>query len=146
MVVLDEATGTLFAADAVGARIGGAALYPTTPPADQDPVAARATLARLRELAPDRMLLGHFAEVPDVGEALDTADRQAADSAAAVRAAWAARPTRESVASALAAALDASAAMATPEALARWSMLRWMDQNVDGMAGWAARDAEAASA
>ena len=52
MAVLDEASGTVLAGDAVGARFLGGGLYPTLPPPDVDLAAGVASLDRLPALAP----------------------------------------------------------------------------------------------
>jgi glyoxylase-like metal-dependent hydrolase (beta-lactamase superfamily II) len=58
---LDERDGDAFVGDAVGMQAGCDELWrASTPPADFDLDLALASIARLRELAPRRLWLGHF--------------------------------------------------------------------------------------
>lgn len=58
-VCFDDGDGTLYAADAVGELYDGRAI-PSTPPPSFDLAANLATVERLRQLSPDRILYGHF--------------------------------------------------------------------------------------
>jgi glyoxylase-like metal-dependent hydrolase (beta-lactamase superfamily II) len=58
-VCFDEGDGTLYAADAVGELYRDRAI-PSTPPPSFDLEANLETVERLRPLAPDRILYGHF--------------------------------------------------------------------------------------
>jgi glyoxylase-like metal-dependent hydrolase (beta-lactamase superfamily II) len=135
MSVHDEATGTVFAGDAAGARLAGGGLYPTMPPPDVDLDAAERSVARLAALAPERLLLPHFGPVPE--PATDLA--LAAEQLGRLRAAAASGPDREPLRRALEEELPLEATVAKPEAVARWRRLRWAEANVDGLAGWLER-------
>ncbi len=65
MSVHDEATGTVFAGDAAGARLAGGGLYPTMPPPDVDlDRRRRAASTGSRRWRPARLCLPHFGPVP----------------------------------------------------------------------------------
>jgi glyoxylase-like metal-dependent hydrolase (beta-lactamase superfamily II) len=136
MAVHDEATGTVFAGDAVGARLAGGGLYPTMPPPDVDLDAAERSVARLVALAPERLCLGHFGPVPDPGADLALAAEQLGRLRAAAAAAG---PDREALRRALEERLPLEATVADPEAAERWRRLTWAEANVDGLAGWVER-------
>ncbi|MFX8879660.1 hypothetical protein ABTM72_20330, partial [Acinetobacter baumannii] len=63
--------GLLFAGDIAGIRIGQGPVLPPTPPPDIDLEAWRASLQRVRELAPDALYLTHFGRTDDVREHMD---------------------------------------------------------------------------
>jgi len=135
MSVHDEATGTTFAGDAVGARLAGGGLYPTMPPPDIDLDAAARSIGRLAALAPARLCLPHFGPVPD--PAADLA--LAADQVGRLRAGAAAGPDREALRRALADELPLGATVADRRSVALWRRLAWADANVEGLAGWRER-------
>ncbi|MCX2726300.1 MBL fold metallo-hydrolase [Thermomicrobium sp. 4228-Ro] len=63
---LDTASGSLFAGDVAGIRIGGQRfVFPPTPPPDIDLGQWRRSIERLRQLRPTRLYLGHFGAVDD---------------------------------------------------------------------------------
>jgi glyoxylase-like metal-dependent hydrolase (beta-lactamase superfamily II) len=136
MSVVDEATGTVFAGDAAGARIGGAGLYPTLPPPDLDLEAGTRSLDLLAALAPERLCLSHFGPSPDPLADIDLAREQLARAGAA---AGAAGPGRDALRSALERALPLEPAVADPGALARWRRMGWAETNLDGLEGWRER-------
>jgi glyoxylase-like metal-dependent hydrolase (beta-lactamase superfamily II) len=133
MSVLDEATGTVFAGDAVGARIRGAGLYPTLPPPDLDLEAGARSLDRLAALAPARLCLSHFGPAPDPPADIALARDQLARAGAAARAAGAGR---EALRGELERALPLEPAVADAGALARWRRMGWEETNVEGLDGW----------
>jgi glyoxylase-like metal-dependent hydrolase (beta-lactamase superfamily II) len=136
MAVHDEATGTVFAGDALGARLAGGGLYPTLPPPDVDLDAAGRSIDRLAGLAPARVCLGHFGPVPEPAADLALAREQIARLAAAVAGAGdGAGALRDAVAR----AVPLEATVGSPESVARWEQLGWADANVDGLAGWRER-------
>jgi glyoxylase-like metal-dependent hydrolase (beta-lactamase superfamily II) len=135
MSVHDEATGTVFAGDAAGARLAGGGLYPTMPPPDVDLDAAERSVARIAALAPERLCLPHFGPVPD--PAADLA--LAAEQLGRLRAAAAAGPDRENLRRAIEEQLPLEATVGDPAAVARWRRLTWSEANVDGLAGWLER-------
>lgn len=142
MSVLDEATGTVIAGDAVGVRMAGGGQYPSLPPPDVDFAAALASLDKIEAHGPTGLALSHFGAVPDAGEALATAREQYRALEQAVREAWRGDPSREAVARAVDAALPFEPTVGTPAAIGQWRFLGWADANIDGYADWAARDAE----
>jgi glyoxylase-like metal-dependent hydrolase (beta-lactamase superfamily II) len=77
VAVLDTVSGSLFTGDAAGVRIPGMlAARPSTPPPSFDAGAAHASLRRMADLAPDRLVLTHFGAVSAAGEYLaDLGDR-----------------------------------------------------------------------
>lgn len=139
MVVVDEATGTVLAGDALGVRFAGASLYPALPPPDIDLAAADATLARIGALAPARICLAHFGPVPDPAADVALAREQIARAAHAARRAGG---DRERLAAELARALPLADAAPEPGALELWRRLGWAEANVEGLALWAARHAD----
>lgn len=72
LVLLDEATGTLFTGDVGGVHIPGTS-YATTPipPPEVNPPAWVVSIDRIRELAPHRLALTHFGVVNEVPPHLD---------------------------------------------------------------------------
>ena len=72
LVLLDEASGTLFTGDVGGVHIPGTT-YVTTPipPPEVDPPAWAVSVERMRELAPARLALTHFGVVDEVDAHLD---------------------------------------------------------------------------
>lgn len=73
-VALHEAErGDVYAGDVAGVRVSPRVrmVVPPTPPPDVDVPAWRASLARIRALAPRRLLLTHFGAFGDVGWHLD---------------------------------------------------------------------------
>lgn len=135
MAVHDEATGTVFAGDAVGARIAGAGLYPTLPPPDLDLEACARSLDRIAALAPERLCLSHFGPVADPMADIALARDQLARAAAAA----AAGDTRGTLRAEVERALPLEASVADPGALALWRRMGWADTNLDGLAGWRER-------
>jgi glyoxylase-like metal-dependent hydrolase (beta-lactamase superfamily II) len=133
MAVHDEATGTVFAGDAMGARLGGAGLYPTVPPPDVDLEAGARSLDRIAALGPARACLGHFGPVPDPAADISLARDQLARLAAAAAAAG---DGREALARAVERAVPLERSVGDPVAVGRWRRLGWAEANVDGLAGW----------
>ncbi len=63
---LETASGSIFAGDVAGIRIGGIRfVFPPTPPPDIDLGQWRRSIERLRSLRPARLYLGHFGAVDD---------------------------------------------------------------------------------
>jgi len=145
MAVLDEATGTVIAGDALGVQFPGSGLYPAVPPPEFDLDAALATLATLDRIEPETLLLGHFGPVDDPAEAIAaSAERQAAIAHAA-RDAWR-EGGGDAVGPAVERVLPLEATVGDASALERWRRLRWCDNNVTGLRTWLERaDRTAAS-
>jgi glyoxylase-like metal-dependent hydrolase (beta-lactamase superfamily II) len=142
MALLDETTGTLFAGDALGVRFPGSGLYPAVPPPQFDRDATLATLERLRRLGAERVLLGHYGSAGEPEEAFARSGdlhRRIADAALTAY--------RNGGAEAVGPAVDRAALLADwvgdEAGLARWRLLRWGRNNVDGLVAWA-RDAATA--
>lgn len=142
MCVLDEAGGAVLAGDAVGVRMPGAGLYPALPPPEIDPVAGDASLARLADLAPTALCLGHFGPVPDPAADIDLARRQLALAAEAGRR----HRERGALARAIEGAIPIAPSVGDAAALARWRALGWAEASVEGVGAWADREREAGSA
>jgi glyoxylase-like metal-dependent hydrolase (beta-lactamase superfamily II) len=138
MAVLDEATGTLMAGDALGVQFAGAGLYQALPPPDIDIDRSLATLTRLAGLAPETLLLGHYGPASDPQEAIAVAFAQQSALAGPVRDAWIAGGLAE-VAAAVEQALPFEETVGTPGGIERWHRLRWVESTVAGLADWAAR-------
>lgn len=136
MAVLDEATGTAIAGDALGLRFRGAGAYPALPPPEIDPPAGQASLDRLDELRPTALGLAHFGRVPDPAEAIEDARRQLALAAEAARAA----PDRDALAEDLERAVPMAASIGDPGAVALLGRLGWAPQTVDGLWAWSRRE------
>ena len=95
MSVLDEATGTVVAGDALGVRMEGGGLYPALPPSEIDLDAGDASLARLGALGPERIVISHYGDAGDPAGAIERARRQlAAVREAAVASRESRRPRR----------------------------------------------------
>jgi len=76
VALLDEQTGTLFTGDVAGVRMQGTSFpVPPLPPPDIDIAAWKRSIARMRELAPERLALTHFSVYDDVERHLDTLER-----------------------------------------------------------------------
>lgn len=138
MAVLDEATGTLMAGDALGVQFTGAGLYQALPPPDIDLDRSVATLRMLADLAPETLLLGHFGPVPDPQEAIAVATAQQTALAGPVRDAWRAGGI-DAVAAAVERVLPFAETVGEPAAIDRWANLRWVENTVAGLADWAER-------
>ncbi len=138
VAVLDEATGTLMAGDALGVRLAEAGLYPSIPPPEFDLDQALATLRRLSTLEPERLLLGHYGPVPDPQEAIALAITQ---QTIAAETAWAAWRTDGpgAVSDAVARALPLDEAVQNAAAIDVWERLDWARNNIAGLARWAER-------
>lgn len=134
--LLDLEAGAVFAGDAVGVELPGAHLYPAVPPPDLDLAAGLRSLERLARLEPTRLLLGHYGPASDPAAVIDTARTQWRLLGEAGRAA--AGPDR--VGAEIARRLPLEASVADPDAVATWRWLGWAEANVDGVAGWAARE------
>ncbi len=74
--VVDHASGTVIAGDAVGVAFPGGGLYPALPPPDVDLAAGVRSLDRLAAIAPERLLLAHFGPAGDPAATIDLARRQ----------------------------------------------------------------------
>jgi glyoxylase-like metal-dependent hydrolase (beta-lactamase superfamily II) len=144
MAVLDEATGSLLAGDALGVAFQGSGLYPAVPPPDFDLAATRTTLARLAALRPERVCLAHFGPVPDPQAAIALSERQQTIAAEAALSGWRREPTRDAVARAMYEAVPLEPAVADEAAIGRWRSLAWAEANVDGLVVWAERMAATA--
>jgi glyoxylase-like metal-dependent hydrolase (beta-lactamase superfamily II) len=141
MALLDEATGTLMAGDALGVRVAGSPpLFPAVPPPDFDLDVALATLGRLAAIGPDRVGLGHFGLVPRPGAAViaEAAEQQRAIAETALRA-WRAGGAREPVAAAVDAVTPLSDDVLGAAAVQAYRRFGWPDANVDGLLDWARR-------
>ncbi len=81
VALLDEHTGTLFTGDVAGVRMAGTAFpVPPLPPPDIDVAAWKRSIALMREIGPERLVLTHYSSFADVDrhlglleEGLDTA-------------------------------------------------------------------------
>jgi len=136
MVVVDEATGTVLAGDALGVRFREGGLYPALPPPEIDLAAADRSLGRIAALSPLRLCVGHFGPVPDPLAGVALAREQ---NARLGEAATAAGPDPADLAAEIARRLPIEEAVRDPQALARWRRLGWADATIPGLAGWAAR-------
>ena len=135
MAVVDEATGTVAAGDALGLRFRGAGPYPALPPPEVDLAAGQASLDRLEALRPAVLCPAHFGPVPDPGEAIADARRQLALAEEAARVA----PDRDGLAADLERAMPMAASLGDPDAAALLDRLGWAPQPVDGLWAWIQR-------
>ncbi|MEZ5116501.1 MAG: MBL fold metallo-hydrolase [Candidatus Nanopelagicales bacterium] len=70
--LVDSATGDLYTGDAAGVYVPETAdVRPATPPPDFDLDLALASLARMRDVGPTRLLFSHFGPVTEVDTTLD---------------------------------------------------------------------------
>lgn len=138
MAILHEPSGTMLAGDALGARVGGGGLHPTTPPSDFDPEVGIETLDTIRAVGPTRLYVSHFGELPDPVAGLDRARRQL-ELIVKTRESWTGARRREVVADAVRRALPIEEACSTPEASHIWRWLGWEPANIDGVIHWLER-------
>jgi glyoxylase-like metal-dependent hydrolase (beta-lactamase superfamily II) len=144
MAVWQEGEGSLLAGDALGARFPPGGLYPTLPPPDVDRDRALATLDRLAALTPAHLMVAHFSAVPDPAAQIAEASRQQRAVTDAALRAWRAGGGRDAVARAVEEALPLERTVGDPRAVRLWRDLGWAGDTVDGLAGWAAAQDEAA--
>lgn len=146
MALLDESRGVLFAGDAVGATMGGGAIYPSLPPPEFDVVAAVDTLDTFDQISPTVIYLSHFGDAGDPGAAIDLGRRAQSAMGEAARQSHARAPgDRGALRSAVDAAWPPDSALATPEARIRWLAFGWYDNNMDGLMVMAEREAKVAA-
>ncbi len=136
MSVLDAATGTVIAGDAVGAHLAGGGLYPTVPPADVDIPAGRTSLARLLDRAPTVVSASHFGPVGDPEEAIAIADEQLAVVGEAAMRGWRAGG-RGAVEREVERTLPLEPTVGTAASAREWRALAWYENNFDGLTRWA---------
>jgi glyoxylase-like metal-dependent hydrolase (beta-lactamase superfamily II) len=141
MSVLDEATGTVVAGDALGVRMEAGGLYPALPPSEIDLDAGDASLARIGSLGPARIVISHFGDAGEPAAAVDTARTQLA----AVREAAVASRASGDLEGEIARRLPLERLVGDAAALARWRRLGWAGANVAGVAGWLSSQEDAAA-
>ena len=90
LAYLDEASGLLFAGDALGVQLpDGGVLRPATPPADFDFDLAIDSMRRFRELLPVGIALTHYGLIPETPEQLlDDAEERLRDWVGVAERAW----------------------------------------------------------
>ena len=136
--LVDSQTGDLYCGDAAGVYIPETAdVRPATPPPDFDLDLALASMRRMREIAPSRLLFSHYGPVADVDEVLERSE--------GVLIRWV-ELVRE--ARALEMDLDHAVAMVKErepltipagtdeEAVAKWEVLSSTAANVAGISRW----------
>ena len=75
--LVDSATGDLYTGDAAGVYIPETAdVRPSTPPPDFDLDLALASMARMRDIRPTRLLFSHFGPVADVDTVLEHSEAE----------------------------------------------------------------------
>ena len=74
-----ESERTLFAGDVCGVSIAGGPVLPPCPPPDIDLAAWRTSLARIRALHAERLVLTHWGEVADIAARLDELEARLRD-------------------------------------------------------------------
>lgn len=136
--ILDEATGTLHAGDAVGLRLHGGGLVPTLPPADVDIQAGQRSLGTLAGLEAERVVVAHFGPVPDGREAFVRGAELLATSAR-IAAATLPSPSGEAIAEAMQREIPLAELTGSDAATEELERLRWYRDNADGLAIWASR-------
>ena len=73
--LLDSTTGDLYTGDAAGVYVPESdELRPATPPPDFDLDLALASMGKMREVAPERLLFSHYGPVREVDSALDRSE------------------------------------------------------------------------
>lgn len=140
MAVLDEATGTVMAGDALGVRLADGGLYPAIPPPEFDLAQSLDTLRRLAQIEPETLLLGHFGPVPNPLEAIACAASQQSLAAEVAWDAWRSGGA-SAVESAVSQALPLRETVRSPAAAEIWERLGWAPNNAAGLARWAERRA-----
>ena len=140
MAILDEATGTIMAGDALGVRLADGGLYPAIPPPEFDLDQSLRTLRRLAELTPETLLLGHYGAVAEPQEAIALAMSQQSIAAEAAWDAWRSGGAG-AVAAAVSQVLPLAQTVQSPQAIALWERLGWAPNNAVGLARWAERRA-----
>ncbi len=136
--VLDEATGTVHAGDAVGIRLREGGLVPTLPPADVDIQAGQRTIGTLAGIGAVHMVLGHFGPVHDIPATL-ARGAQLLAVAARLSASTLPSPTGDRIAELMDEEVPLAELTGDAEATAELERLRWYRDNSDGLAIWASR-------
>ena len=144
-VVLDGATGTLVAGDAVGTRLAGSELYPAYPPPRVDIAAIRESVARIASLDVQSLCLGHAGPVEDVDATLARSDEQARIFGEAGMAAASAGAEHAEMAFALEDAMPLASTVGDEYAVSLWRILGWDRNNAMGVLGWARHELKKAA-
>jgi glyoxylase-like metal-dependent hydrolase (beta-lactamase superfamily II) len=147
--VLDRDSGALFVGDSVGVKTPNTGpLRPATPPPDFDLELAQRTLARYREIAPERVYLAHYGVVDPPQESLQEASDRLAAWAEVAREAVVEHSELDHVADTLAArfAGDIAVSADDPEAERRVSILGGFRSNAMGLLRYWGKRFEAAVA
>lgn len=140
MAILDEATGTVMAGDALGVRLADGGMFPVIPPPEFDLDQSLGTLRRLAELAPETLLLGHYGAVPEPQEAIALAMSQQSIVAEAAWDAWRSGGPG-AVGAAVSQVLPLGQTVQSPQAIELWERLGWVPNNTAGLIRWAERRA-----
>jgi len=133
--VLDRNTGALFVGDSVGVKTPNTGpLRPATPPPDFDLTQAQRTLARYREIAPERVYLAHYGAIDPPQESLADASARLQTWAEVAREAVAEHDELDHVADTLARRFAANIALGNdPEAQQRVEILGGYRSNAMGL-------------
>jgi len=129
--------GAVATGDVAGVRFPGAThVLPPTPPPDIDVAAWQASLARLRELAPERLLLTHFGAFDDPTRHIDELEDRLLRWVEVARQATARGSSVSELAEELTRLdeIEMRASGVGPEAKARYDRLCPMDGNAPGLA------------
>lgn len=136
--LVDSQTGDLYCGDAAGVYIPETAdVRPATPPPDFDLELALASMRRMREIAPSRLLFSHYGPVTDVDEVLERSEGVLIRWVELVREAR----TREMDLDHAVAMVKEREPLTVPagtdeEAVAKWEVLSSTAANVAGISRW----------
>lgn len=136
--LIDSQTGDLYCGDAAGVYIPETAdVRPATPPPDFDLELALASMRRMREIAPSRLLFSHYGPVTDVDEVLERSEGVLIRWVELVREAR----TREMDLDHAVAMVKEREPLTVPagtdeEAVAKWEVLSSTAANVAGISRW----------
>lgn len=145
MAVFDEETGTVFAGDLMGVRMGPGEQYPAMPPADIDCEGWLESLDRVEALGPEIICAAHFGPLEDTAQGLATVREQVSTVAASAAAAWGTGGGVPAVEEAIHRDAPLERWITDPGVLDTWRFLGWYEANPEGVAMWAQARAEAAA-
>jgi glyoxylase-like metal-dependent hydrolase (beta-lactamase superfamily II) len=134
VVLVDRASGSIFAGDVAGVRIPPSDMVsPPMPPPDVDLPAWHASIARLRALQPARLFIAHFGVVTRVAAHLDELDRTLDELVTLVETRLAAGAERDQVAAELQHHIEAQLADAAPDLEPAYALATPSGMSVDGL-------------
>lgn len=135
--LLDTTTGDLYTGDAAGVYVPEAHdVRPATPPPDFDLDLALASMARMREVAPARLLFSHYGPTSEVDAVLTRSEEVLVRWVELVRQARTMRMDLDHAVAMVADRTRLTYQGATAEAMEKWEVLSSTPANVAGISRW----------